>query len=208
MNRQAWGFTLIEVLLAISLMAILLVLVGTALTATRKTLASTERFTQRLDEVRAAQQFLRREFQQMVTLPIDTQASGAAAVFEGEASEMRYVASLPPQLGGGLYVQTLRLGNRDAEPWLEVQLTQLTGPTSRRPWGEPQRLLSQVRGLRFSYRGLDAHGRPTDWLPRWPWPERLPLAIDVTLNSTGPVAWPPLQVALRLQQQAPLVTTP
>lgn len=208
MRRVAGGFTLIEVLLAISLMAILLVLVGTALTATRKTVATTERFTQRLDEVRAAQQFLRRELQQIVALPIDTQASGAAAVFQGEGSEMRYVSSLPAHLGGGLYLQTLGLGNREAEPWLEVQLTQLTGPASRRPWGEPQRLLSQVQGLRFSYRGLDAHGRLTAWLPRWPWPERLPLAIDVTLKSKGPIAWPPLQVALRLQQQSPLVATP
>lgn len=202
MTRDSRGFTLIEVLLAISLMAILLILVGAALTATRKTLASTERFTQRLDEVRAAQQFLRREFQQIVPLPIDIDASGTAAVFHGEASEMRYVASLPPHLGGGLYVQTLRLGNRETDPWLEVSFTQLGGANGGQPWGEPQRLLGQVQGLRFTYRGLDTQGRPSGWLPRWPWPQRLPQAIDVTLASQGPIAWPPLRVALRLQPQS------
>lgn len=202
------GFTLLEVLLAIGLLALLLLLVASAVTATRRALSSSEALTTRLDEVRTAQLFLRRELQQILPLPLSEQTQGTPAVFYGEAHEMRYIAALPAHWGGGLFEQRVGLGNTQAQPWLQVAFTQLTGSSAGRAWGEPQQLMRQVRQLRLAYRGLDPQGAPTPWLPRWPWPERLPRQIEVNLESPGPVSWPPLRVALRLEPQALAVGAP
>lgn len=198
MRRAAQGFTLLEVLLAISLLGILLVLIGSALINTQRTLATTERFTTRLGQIRTAQFWLRQQLQQVLPLPLALAHQGPAQVFEGEPQRMQFIASLPPHLGGGLYRHTLRLGGSPQAPVLEMAFARLTGPGASQPWGEPQALLRRVRQASFSYSGLDAQGRPTDWLPRWPWPQRLPQKVRIALQPQGSMAWPPLEVALRL----------
>ncbi|TWI56680.1 general secretion pathway protein J [Pseudomonas duriflava] len=198
MKQAARGFTLLEVLLAISLLGILMVLIGSSLISANRTLARSESFTARLDEVRASQNFLRRALQQALPLPLDPLAQGAPAVFLGEPQEMRYTASLPAHLGGGLHMQTLRLGGAEQERWLQIDFAKRIEQNATQAWGEPQRLLREVKHLRLSYSGLDQNGKPTDWLPRWPWPQRLPQRIRIDLEAQGPIAWPPLQIALRL----------
>lgn len=59
MTRTQRGFTLLEVLLVISLLGVLLVLVAGALLGANRAVLEAERYTVNLDEVRAAQAFLR-----------------------------------------------------------------------------------------------------------------------------------------------------
>ncbi|XKY23698.1 prepilin-type N-terminal cleavage/methylation domain-containing protein [Pseudomonas sp. JZ134] len=192
------GFTLLEVLLAISLLGILLALIGSALISANRTLARSEQYSARLDELRSTQNFLRRELQQALPLSIQRTPTGQGMVFIGEPQEMRFIATLPSHLGGGIHIQTLRLAGDSRDQWLQVDFAKIVGNNRTESWGDPQRLLRQVRNLRFSYSGLDQNGRPTDWLPRWPWPQHLPQRVRVDLTADGPIAWPPLQVAVRL----------
>lgn len=55
-TRQT-GFTLLEILVVLSLLGVLLGLVGAALVGANRATAKAERFSTRLDEVRAAQGF-------------------------------------------------------------------------------------------------------------------------------------------------------
>jgi general secretion pathway protein J len=198
MKQPMRGFTLLEVLLAISLLGILLILIGSALISANRTLARSEQYGARLDELRSAQNFLRRELQQALPLSIQRTTTGQGIVFTGEPQEMRYIATLPSHLGGGIHVQTLRLAGTDQERWLQIDFAKIVGNNRTEAWGEPQRLLRQARNLQLSYRGLDQNGHPTDWLPRWPWPQRLPQRVRIDLIADGPIAWPSLQIAVRL----------
>jgi len=198
MRSNQRGFTLLEVLIALSLLGLLMVLIASALTLGSRTLDLSERYSDRLNDVRTAQRFLRSALQQSLPIAFLEDGKKVQWVFEGEHQAMRFVAPLPSQLAGGVQLHTFDLVDSDnASHDLQVSFTQITHE-GLRPWGTPQRLLQHLDHLRFSYRGLDNNLRATGWLERWPWPDRLPQYVRIELSAQGPIEWSPLVIAVRL----------
>ncbi|WAH56008.1 prepilin-type N-terminal cleavage/methylation domain-containing protein [Pseudomonas silvicola] len=196
MKRPASGFTLLEMLFALVLLAVLMALLGTALLGANRAALKGEHYGQRLEAVRASQNFLHHALEG--ALPVELPAEGEQPrVFDGQRQRLVFAAGLNSALGGGLQVHTLELVGLGGHQALQVRFEQLLRGVAR-PWGQPQVLLEDVRDLRLSYRGRDDRGQPTAWLPRWPWPARLPQAVRIELDSAGPVPWVAQVVALRL----------
>lgn len=191
MSRQA-GFTLLEVLVVISLLGVLIALVGGSLLGANRATAKAEHFSTQLDQVRAAQRYLRSALGQALPL-----AAGAAAAkpsrFVGQAQRMTFHGPLPDSVGGGLFQQRLALvGDR-----LLVSFVRLNGQAVER-FGEPQVLLQGVQALAFTYHGHSPLGKDTGWVSSWPWPDRLPRAVRIDASLAGAVPWVREQVNLRL----------
>lgn len=201
MNARQQGFTLLEILIVISLLGVLLVLVGGALLGANRAVLKAQRYTVSLDEMHAAQQFLRTALAQALPLPVPPESGQPPGIFFGSAQRLAFVAGLPGQLGGGINLYTLSLQGAGAERTLQVAFARVgfnAAGNTYHTWGEPQVLVRDIQQLKFSYQGVSPAGQLTGWLDHWPWPQRLPRAVRIQAKVNAAVPWLTEVVALRL----------
>jgi general secretion pathway protein J len=198
--KRAAGFTLLEVLAALALLALLLVGVYSGIRTASHSVRSGTAAIERIDQVRSAQQFLRRELAQSMAQPIGRSEHGEPIYFEGSAREMRYVAPLPGYLGKlGPQLQRLQLVD-DGHGGLRLELSLAVLPPdgeAPQPLGEPQVLLDRIGAGGFSYRGIDPQGAVLPWSPAWADGRLLPQLVRIELQLPGTPGWPRLDVPLR-----------
>ena len=209
------GFTLLEVMLAILLLAMLLAgTFGAVRTATKAT-QSGEAAVDRINRMRVAQEFLRHQLSRIMPLGFDRDDStGINFVFEGDEKSMKFVAPMPGYLSkGGPYVQTLEL-DRDGRG-LALSFTNMilngydpqslgggirSSSRSKNDRSEPVVLLNQIRRGHFEYRGFDEQGKLDRWTDRWKDKSLTPVMVRVVLEmeDVARIDFPPMEVAMVL----------
>lgn len=200
----ARGFSLLEVLAALALLALLLLGVYSGIRTAAHSVRSGSAAVERLDQVRSAQQFLRRELEQAMTQQLAKNDIDEPIFFKGDARSMSFVAPLPGYLGKlGPQAQTLRLADDGkGGQRLEISFALLAPDGKPLPAGPPQVLLDHVSEGRFSYRGRDARGRATEWRGDWPTGDRLPRLVRIDLRLPANGYWPQLTIPLRVDASA------
>ena len=201
--RRPRGFTLLEVLGAIALMALLMVGVYSGLRTATHSVHAGAAAIERMDQVRSAQRFLRRELMQSLAQVIERDAEGQPVVFAGAGRELRFLAPLPGYLGKlGPQLQRLRLVDDDKTGMrLEWSFAPLPPDSAPAPaWSRAELLLDGVREGGFAYRGAGASldAGPL-WQPDWNDGRRLPRAVRIELKLAGTTPWPALEVPLRVE---------
>ncbi|MEO7149508.1 MAG: prepilin-type N-terminal cleavage/methylation domain-containing protein [Rhodanobacteraceae bacterium] len=200
-SLRARGFTLLEVLLALVLMALAMVGVWGALrTATRLTHGA-DALIARSDRVRAVQGFLRDYLGGAQPQAFLHKANEQARMFEGDPDQMRYVAPMPAQLGaGGLFVQALRLvSGDDGGQILQLTYAPLTNDATLPTDTKPEILLDQLDGGHFEYLYAAGNGKPAQWRDSWHSPGGMPLAVRVILQPAWRerIGFPDMLIPLR-----------
>ena len=197
------GFTLLEILLSLALLAVLSVAVwGTLSVATRAVRSGGRQVDARL-QVDAVQAVLREEIGRALPLTWTVGPQGRPLTFFGGPQGMAFAGTLPAALGvaGPQRIQ-LALPNRAASPTepggLIMRFAALHIGRPPTPTGTPQALLPHATGT-FAYQGLNPQGRPTGWLTHWPWPWRLPQRVRIAIHSP---LWPTEVIALHLDPEA------
>lgn len=194
------GFTLIEILLAMTLLAAGLALGLTTLRAATTTANRAEAMAAHSERIRAVEGFLRRRLASALPIAFATEVeSGRAIRFVGEPQRIRFVADLPDYLGrGGPHLHDVAVLDGDAGQRLVVSFAMvLAGQTiTERDARPPEPLAEDVVALRFRYRGLDEQYRLTDWLERWDYGGSLPLQVSIEIETASAGQWPAMVVML------------
>lgn len=203
MRRQAGGFTLLEVLVSVSLLALMIALAYGSLRVAVQASRSGENLIDRTERLRTAQAFLRRQFSQMLPFAFEHFAEqGIDRRFFGEAREVRFVAPMPGHLSrGGAHVQALELVPAQDGYRLEFRFAQLNGFDPERgfdPKQKPVVLLDGIRDGAFRFRRIEDDGQLGDWKDEWELPGQLPLLLrlDLEFDAETRQNWPEFQVAI------------
>jgi general secretion pathway protein J len=200
-GSRASGFTLIEVIVAISLLAFGLALSLGTLRGASKATERAEITSQRDERLRAVQGLLRAQLGG--ALPIayafDSE-SGAATFLSMSADKLEFVATMPGYMSrGGPYLQTLELvpGSNGRRLLFQHRLLTTDGPIEAER--DPVVLLEGIAEGGFEVQSLDEQSRPGEWLPEWAVSAQLPPMIRLKLRFVDQsMRWPDLVVATRL----------
>lgn len=193
------GFTLIEVLLTMLLVAIGLALAFAVIRSAQAVGARGESIAARSERMRAVEGFLRGRLAGALPITFGTDGGGRPLRFAGEPETMRFVADLPPYLGqGGPHLHELQVDGRGHQRRLLLDLSLMQGGRSFSdiPARPPEILADRLRSVHFRYRGMSPRGGLGEWHGHWSWPERMPLQVEVAIESEDGEVWPPVIVSL------------
>jgi general secretion pathway protein J len=202
------GFTLIEVLVSLILLALVLAL----LTGGVRYARGTWNATARLDDLAGsdvAGTFIRARLAEAMPIYEQRRAGVMQVLFQGAADSVSFVAPAPNGPGGaGLYRYSL-----EAEPNARGALRALVvkvapyfaGQTEAGAELVPERhvLMRNIRSVSFRYFGRSEIRAPPAWHAAWTRPDAMPRLVEIAMarndNDGGPVN---LVIELRLQTGA------
>ncbi len=189
------GFTLLELVVAITLMGLVLVVLYSGLRLGLNGWDSGERRAEATNRLRSVEEFLRRQLAQSMTVyQTSNDRRERFVVFAGRSEEIEFVAPMPARLGlGGLY--RMRIGMANGQLQLHWRPYLPGDPAA----GEEREtvLLEGVSAVEWAYFGpeRDNDREPPRWRADWASTERRPLLARLNLTLRGE-PWPDLVVAL------------
>jgi general secretion pathway protein J len=207
--RQS-GFTLIEIIVAMTLISLIMMLIYSGINSSRRLVEKGEKRITATNEVRVVQELLRRQISRALPLAFKQNDDGEFILFEGDRDHILYVAPMPGYLGtGGPHVQLVQLVNDAGGKTLQFKHWLLSDAFDPKTFlhdqeQEPVILLEHLKSGEFSFVGLDEEGEVTDWQGQWQEAGKAPLMVRLAIESDqrSPVRWPEFQVALKLDNAA------
>ena len=200
MTRRQRGFTLVEVVIALTIVATLLVVTFAGLRVGLAVWQRGDERAQGLERSRSINQIITRTL--AASYPYQTAASGreqARLLFEGTPDRVAFVTVAPPFPGADSVAFTAVTLGLSTAPAPGLAITQKVLPNEK-PFDtdlRPVLVDGAVANIRFRYL-KDSNG---EWTDRWDaaLEKALPLSIEVTLTvlqAGRPVEQPPLIVSL------------
>lgn len=204
--REQHGFTLVEMLVSVALLAVIMVALGGALRTVAQTEDRVDLRLDRSDDVRTTVSLLRQMVGRVSARKIPAPAgnTGEIVQFRALPSAVEWVGIMPARPGvGGRYFFRLQVeqiaGAHELvlrfSPWSELQAT---APD----WGRAD---YRILGRRIKQLSVQAQGRPSagmqspdwpqGWVPGWPVVDQLPERIQLEMaDERG--AWPPVTIPI------------
>lgn len=217
--RLIQGFTLIEVLIAMTLLSVMMALLFGAMKICADSWEKGESKVADVSEVAAVYNFFQRHLTAVVPLSDSLTSDvnfGESFAFQGEAHKLQFLSSFPASAGQtGLQLITLQAEqDGDKGEKIIVSLTPFYPAAAGANWDDEKKatevdILKRVKHFELRYFGdPDQTGTP-DWYPEWSLREFHPRLVKISIaladkdnkNKEG-IFWPDIIINLKATQTA------
>jgi general secretion pathway protein J len=192
------GFTLVEVLISIVLLAMLGTMIAGGLRIVGRGWNDAERQSANSDDMFLLQNLFRRTIARTAPAYASPNPRDTTIAFAGDATTLSLMAPQPGTNFAGPWInERFFVASNGASRALFVALPRDTAPN-------PVVLLDHVANIRFAYYGSTGAGGAPAWQDSWTGQARLPDLIRVAIVRDNPKlrAWPDLVVGTRVTANA------
>jgi general secretion pathway protein J len=196
------GFTLIEVLIAMTLLGIMVVLLFSSMKICADSWQKGEKKISEVNETAIVYQFFQHHLSN--TLPLWNDSSDEENKmfgFQGKNQELQFVSSFPASAKkAGLQLFSLNLIRDGNEQVIQVSITPFYPTLDGENWRKEEvTLLRHVRSFSLSYYVIDeTQPEPEgNWQEEWIDQETLPRLVKIKIERDGDNFWPEMIVELK-----------
>jgi len=206
MIKKQAGFTLLEVIVVFTLLAMIMAMIFSGIDSGRRMVAKGEAKITAINEIRVIQNIIRHQVSRAMPIAVDMTDEGEMIKFIGEPRRIVYVSQMPGYLGsGGPHIQELQLVDERDGMVLQYRHGLVSNYDEEDEFSpfeesEPMVLLENISEGAFEFIELDEEREPTEWLTELENGVDMPLMVrlDLTMNENAKQSWPILQMALRM----------
>lgn len=211
--RYATGFTLIEVLIAMTLLSIMVVLLFSSLRICAQSWEQGENKIAEVNEVAVVYNFFQRHLSSAIPTwnedgvyaanqsgtDAATEKDNKIFSFQGKKKSLQFVSVFPASAGrAGMQLFSIQPQQQDKEQVIKVTLTPFFPVTEGEEWHkEEEVLLRHVSDFTLAYFGADDTGK-SSWQDEWLEKGVHPRLVKISINTTNGVFWPEIIIGLKV----------
>ena len=197
--RHMGGFTLVEVLVAFTLLSAVMLALGAALRSMAQTEQRVDARLAEVDELRVAASFLQSTIGRVSPRRLETPSAAGQSlfVFAGEPQSLSWIGVMPARHGaGGRHYFRLAAESFGGSTSLVIRFMPWNGTAAFPDWrrAEFKVLVTRLASLRFQY--CDNDVQPPACADRWTVPDKMPGRVRINVSDERG-AWPELVIAAR-----------
>lgn len=194
------GFTLIEVLIAMTLLSIMVVLLFGSLKICADSWEKGESKISSVNEVAVVYNFFQRHLSEAKPLWNDLSEKEMTFSFQGKAQSLQFVSTFPASAGrSGLQLFSLALQQEDNEQVINVTLTPFFRVTEGEEWHKEEvSLVRHVSDFNLAYFGSDDGYSEGTWQDAWLDKMVLPRLVKINIKLENETYWPEMIIDLKV----------
>jgi general secretion pathway protein J len=195
------GFTLIEVLIAMTLLSIMVVLLFTSLKICAQSWEKGENKMSEVNEVAVVYNFFQRHLPSAMPLWNDfNEAEEKTFSFQGKKQSMQFVSVFPASAGKtGMQLFSIEPQQQDNEQVIKVVITPFFPVAEGEEWHKEEAvLLRHVNNFTLSYFGVLEDGTGSSWQEEWLAKTSQPQLIKININTKNGIFWPEMIIELKV----------
>jgi general secretion pathway protein J len=204
LNLAPKGFTLIEVLIAMTLLSIMMVLLFTSLKICADSWGKGEAKITDVNEIAVVYNFFQRDLSGAKPLWNDSTAvekiEEKTFSFQGSSQSLQFVSAFPASAGRpGLQLFSLSLQEEDNDQIIKVNLTPFVPLTEGQEWHKEEvTLIKHVSDFKLAYFGSEDGVAPSDWTEEWLNKAALPRLVKINIALDNGIYWPEMIIDLKV----------